>query len=87
MKVAEDLVKGLNTIAGRKRFIDEMENDLYCGHTEEGLEVRVAKGDSGLKVSVEQPTKPNWWLVLYYDADGYLEGDSVEPRRGRPDGD
>lgn len=79
-QVSQELVDGLSTAEGRKKFIETMPNDLYFGKTSDGLEVRIGKGDDGLKVMTEQKTKPKWWAVKWYDADGYLEGDGVEHR-------
>lgn len=80
-RVLNDLAKRFDTEEGRAEFIRTAESGLYTGKTDAGLEVRVFldKGE-GMKVYREQPTKKEWWEVVYYDADGYQEGVSYEHR-------
>lgn len=80
-KEYQELGKRFNTREARAEFIRNAESDCYTGRTEDGREARVflQKG-VGMNVMLEQRDKPNWWEVISYDADGYQDGITYEPR-------
>ena len=82
-----ELGKRFDTREARAEFIRNAESDLYIGRTEDGREARVflQKG-VGMKVQMKQRGKPNWWEVIMYDADGYQEGITYEPRDSETEG-
>lgn len=71
----------LETQEGRAKFIRENESGIYAGKTVDGLgcTVYLDRGE-GMEIDIEQPTKPHWVEVIYYDKDGFHEGSGVEWR-------
>ena len=71
----------LDSRAERAKFIEDYESSIYTGKTTDGREVIIfLQQGEGMKVLYAQREKPNWWEVVYYDANGYQEGISYEPR-------
>lgn len=79
-KVAKDLLANMDTVDGRKLFIDNIDSGVYDGTNVDGemVIVDVVRGER-MKISTIHKSKPRWWEVVEYNADGYEAAVSYEP--------
>ncbi len=61
-------------------FVASTESTILSGRNDQGEEVIVLLQQGvGLTHMTKHPSKPKWWEVIEYDADGYTESVSYQP--------
>ena len=70
----------MNVIEDRRKFIQNMESNLYAGKNGDGdeVQIRLQKG-VGMEVWTRRKEKPRWWEVVTFDDQGFQVSETYEP--------
>lgn len=72
--VVQSVLAEMNTVQGRKKFIDSFESGMYAGRNVEDEEVILMNENHvGMEIWTKHKEKPNWWEIVSYDKDGSQE--------------
>lgn len=79
-RISNEMGKNFPSIEGRKKIIEEYANSEFpfFGENEDGEKVELHVAESGIILKTYQNN--GWLRANYYDADGYLEGETFEGR-------